>query len=374
MAHAPLHLLCVEPRFPGRLGAVADWLVRRRGYRCLFYCHAVEDRATGRSRLTRDWTSFALRSAASPASRLWTGPGSWSAACVMPLVAGKSSWPGGPFPSTWSWGAPPGWDRPCSPRSFSPACRSLTSSITMWQRGPATWPRKMPPNCRRPTCTGVARPTPWQSSTSKMAFTRGPRPPGSATLFRLNTAVTSWSCTMAWTRAVSSSEGSARVVAGRTVPAGTKVVSFVARCTDRLRGFDRFLDLANRLIRAGDDVVAIVAGDPVVTNGIDVRFFGRDYRAHALAKDVPADPDRFWFLGAAAPAAVAELLAITDLHVYPSRPYPVSRTLVEAMAAGCVILAWDTPAVREFLTPETHRTPDGGRLGRCPAPGAGCPP
>ncbi len=105
-------------------------------------------------------------------------------------------------------------------------------------------------------------------------------------------------------------------------------------------------------MRAGEDVVAIVAGDPVVTNGIDVRFFGRDYRAHALAKDVPADPDRFWFLGAAAPAVAAELLAVTDLHVYPSRPYPVSRTLVEAMAAGCVILAWDTPAIREFLTPE----------------------
>ena len=105
-------------------------------------------------------------------------------------------------------------------------------------------------------------------------------------------------------------------------------------------------------MRAGEDVVAIVAGDPLVTNGIDVRFFGRDYRAHALAKDVPADPDRLWFLGAAAPPVVAELLGVTDLHVYPSRPYAVSRTLVGAMAAGCVILAWDTPAIREFLTPE----------------------
>src|SRR3954447_531800 len=38
MPQDPLHLLCIEPRFPGRLGAVADWLVRRRGYRCHFYC------------------------------------------------------------------------------------------------------------------------------------------------------------------------------------------------------------------------------------------------------------------------------------------------------------------------------------------------
>ena len=42
MPQDPLHLLCIEPRFPGRLGAVADWLVRRRGYRCQFYCHTAE--------------------------------------------------------------------------------------------------------------------------------------------------------------------------------------------------------------------------------------------------------------------------------------------------------------------------------------------
>ena len=38
----PLRLLCIEPRFPGRLGAVADWLVRRRGYRCQFYCNRAD--------------------------------------------------------------------------------------------------------------------------------------------------------------------------------------------------------------------------------------------------------------------------------------------------------------------------------------------
>ena len=44
MAQDPLHVLWIEPHFPGRLGAVADWLVRRRGYRCTFYCHRVEPR------------------------------------------------------------------------------------------------------------------------------------------------------------------------------------------------------------------------------------------------------------------------------------------------------------------------------------------
>ena len=46
MAQNPLHVLWIEPKFPGRLGAVADWLVRRRGYRCSFYCHTVDPRSS----------------------------------------------------------------------------------------------------------------------------------------------------------------------------------------------------------------------------------------------------------------------------------------------------------------------------------------
>ena len=45
MAQDPLHVLWVEPTFPGRLGAVADWLVRRRGYRSSFYCHTADPRS-----------------------------------------------------------------------------------------------------------------------------------------------------------------------------------------------------------------------------------------------------------------------------------------------------------------------------------------
>src|SRR4051812_672364 len=44
MPEDPLHLLCVEPRFPGRLGAVADWLVRHRGSRSRFGCNPAAAR------------------------------------------------------------------------------------------------------------------------------------------------------------------------------------------------------------------------------------------------------------------------------------------------------------------------------------------
>ena len=55
MPQDPLSLLCVEPHFPGRLGATADWLVRRRGYHARFYCASADPPehwppATGRAR------------------------------------------------------------------------------------------------------------------------------------------------------------------------------------------------------------------------------------------------------------------------------------------------------------------------------------
>ena len=61
-----------------------------------------------------------------------------------------------------------------------------------------------------------------------------------------------------------------RSVAGRLVPEGTRMVSFVARSLERLRGFDRFWHAANALLRARADVVCVIVGDPLVQRGLDV--------------------------------------------------------------------------------------------------------
>ena len=65
------------------------------------------------------------------------------------------------------------------------------------------------------------------------------------------------------------------------------------------------------------------------------------------------------------PRRVAEVLAASDLHVAPGRPYPVARSLLEAMAAGCVVLASDTEPHREVIAPgETGLLVDGRRRRR----------
>ena len=98
----------------------------------------------------------------------------------------------------------------------------------------------------------------------------------------------------------------------------------------------------------------------------------------------PVDPERLWFLGGRPPTVVAEVLAASDLHVAPGRPYPVARSLLEAMAAGCVVLAVDTEPHREVIShgqtglladvadPDALHAPGAGRAGqpgRIPAAG-----
>ena len=73
MAEDPLSLLCIEPRFPGRLGAIADWLVRKRGYRCQFYCARAESQpfwpeATGQG---LDVVQFSVGGVAREAQVAW---------------------------------------------------------------------------------------------------------------------------------------------------------------------------------------------------------------------------------------------------------------------------------------------------------------
>ena len=151
------------------------------------------------------------------------------------------------------------------------------------------------------------------------------------------------------TRAFAPKVDPPRVIAGRTIPRGTKVVTFVAKCLDRLRGFDRFLNLANALIGGRKDVIAVAVGDPSVARSLDVTYHGRDYREVALRENPSPDPSRLWFPGSVDSKTLAEILALSDLHVYPSRTYPVSRSLLQAMATGCVVLASDDPPVREVV-------------------------
>ena len=55
----------------------------------------------------------------------------------------------------------------------------------------------------------------------------------------------------------------------RSIPAGTRVVTFVSRGLESIRGFDLFMKVAHRIAQARSDVVFVVAGGEEIHYGWD---------------------------------------------------------------------------------------------------------
>lgn len=140
-----------------------------------------------------------------------------------------------------------------------------------------------------------------------------------------------------------------RQIAGHLVPANTRIVTYVSRGLEAMRGFDVFMKLAKRLCEARSDVLFFVVGEDRTNYGDDLAFTGgASFKDWVLAQD-DYDLNRIRFLGRLAPAELANLLAITDLHVYLTVPFVLSWSLINAMSCGATILASAVPPVEEVI-------------------------
>jgi glycosyltransferase involved in cell wall biosynthesis len=355
MAQDPLNVLWIEPQFPGRLGAVADWLVRRRGYRCWFYCHSAD------------------------------GPEHWPQSVGQGLEVQVFGVGGVAREQAVAWS-----------RTLE---RGLCYAYGCWEVLETKRPRPIDLIVGRSAGLGstlfapVYSPAPLvnlfdyyvaphendladlATADTPPAYLHWRRSAGAMDLLELEQCTLRWTQTH-WQRHLfpreyrddlwvqhdgvdatlsdkSSGHGRTRrprVIGGKTIPDGVRVLSFVSRSLDRLRGFDRFWQAANAILRARSDVICVMVGDPVVQRGLDTEFHNRDYLAHLCQSCPPVDRERLWFLARATPRVVAEVLTVSDLHLAPGRPYPVARSVLEAMSSGCVVLASDTEPHREVLT------------------------
>ena len=140
-------------------------------------------------------------------------------------------------------------------------------------------------------------------------------------------------------------------VCGRSLPPEVRVVTFTARGLESMRGFDLFMRAAQEIARRRSDVFFIVVGEEATHYGWDLLHTGGpSFKQWTLSRG-DYDLSRFHFAGHVEPAELAAILRRSDLHVYWSVPFVVSWSLLDALASGCVVLAADTEAVREFIEP-----------------------
>lgn len=141
-----------------------------------------------------------------------------------------------------------------------------------------------------------------------------------------------------------------RTIGGEAIDAGTRVVTYAARGLEALRGFDVFVRLAKRIAAEMPNVLFVVAGGDGVHYGNDLRFVpkGKTFKQHVLEREAP-DLSRFRFIGYVPPDTLADLFSISDLHLYPSVPFVLSWSMLDAMACECVVLGSDVAPVSEFI-------------------------
>jgi glycosyltransferase involved in cell wall biosynthesis len=141
-----------------------------------------------------------------------------------------------------------------------------------------------------------------------------------------------------------------RTICGVSITAATRIVTYVSRGFESMRGFDIFIKVANRISREYSDVIFIVVGSDRIAYGGDASYIGdaKNFRQWVLDRE-PIDPARFAFLGNINPLELAKLLAATDLHIYLTVPFVLSWSMVNAMSCGAVVLGSATAPVQEMI-------------------------
>lgn len=145
-------------------------------------------------------------------------------------------------------------------------------------------------------------------------------------------------------------EGLPRKIGDREIPASTRIVTYVSRGFEAMRGFDIFMKGAKRIYEQYPDVLFVVVGSDRICYGGDAKHIQqKTFREHVLTKDA-YDLSKFLFTGMVPVSTLVDILSLSDLHIYLTVPFVLSWSLMDALACGCTVLASGTPPVREMIT------------------------
>jgi glycosyltransferase involved in cell wall biosynthesis len=141
-----------------------------------------------------------------------------------------------------------------------------------------------------------------------------------------------------------------RTIAGREVGPETRVVTYVSRGFESMRGFDIFMRAAKRIYTRRPDVLFFVVGSDRIAYGGDESYIApyKSFKDWTMAQD-QYDLSKFIFTGRMLPPDLGRLLASSDLHLYLTVPFVLSWSMMDALSCGAVVLGSSTPPVREMI-------------------------
>ena len=126
-----------------------------------------------------------------------------------------------------------------------------------------------------------------------------------------------------------------------------EILTYVSRGFEEYRGFPQVMQAIALLQQQRPRLHVLIAGSDLVAYGAP-RPDGRSWGDWAK-QELPLDPQRTHWLGPLQEPEYHQVLACSQVHLYLTVPFVLSWSLLEAMAAGCAIVASATPPVEEVL-------------------------
>jgi glycosyltransferase involved in cell wall biosynthesis len=131
-----------------------------------------------------------------------------------------------------------------------------------------------------------------------------------------------------------------------------EVITFVNRNLEPTRGFHIFMRALPQILKQRPRARVLIVG--ATGNGYGARApAGRSWKDVVLDEVRPqiddADWERVHFLGQIPYPRFVKLLQVSTVHVYLTYPFVLSWSVLEAMSAGCAMVASDTAPLREVI-------------------------
>jgi len=132
-----------------------------------------------------------------------------------------------------------------------------------------------------------------------------------------------------------------------------EVITFVSRNLEPYRGFHTFMRALPELTKSRPNAHVIIVGGNDVSYGrrLDKGTYREKYLAEINGK---FDNRRVHFVGKLPYKTFLHVLQVSTAHIYLTYPFVLSWSMMEAMAAGCVVVGSRTAPVEEVITHEEN--------------------
>ena len=336
-----MHILFVHKNFPAQFGHIAGHLIRKKGYQCSFVSELPDANVNGIRRI-----QYKAKSGATAATHYcsrtfenatWHAHGVYETCKAHPelkpdLIVGHSGFGSTAFLADL-------YDAPIL-NYYEYFYLSKDSDLDCRQEFPTEELTILRSRTRNAmilvdlnSCTRGYCPTTWQRSLFPSEFQ-----PKLETVFDgIDTSI--------WHR----KPNVPRKIGDVEIPADKRIVTYVSRGFESMRGFDIFMKVAKKICDARKDVVFVCVGSDRVCYGGDLNHIKEEtFRQHVLNQD-DYDMSRFMFTGRVTPDQLVDIFSMSDLHIYLTVPFVLSWSMMNSLSCGCTVLGSDTPPVREMI-------------------------